>query len=121
MAKDQKEFAHLSEVNPDFAPLIPGVNAAFAKIWRYGDMTEFRENWTKTRSSYPEFVPSEGFQITRRMIPARDGCELEIRIWKPVATVKEKLPLLFVLHGGGILHLLLLEWIGLNHRRICCR
>lgn len=104
MAQDQRQrqFAHMSEVNTDFAPLIPGVNAAFENIWRYSDMTEFRGNWTKTRGSYPEFVPSDGFEITQRTIPARDGTELEIRIWKPTTQAEEKLPLLFVLHGGGI-------------------
>lgn len=110
MIEGQKKFAHLSEVNPDFAPLIPGVNKAFEQIWQYDDMGEFRGNWTKTRSSYPSFVPSEGFDITHRMIPTRDGTELEIRIWKPTAPTERNLPLLFVLHGGGISSLQSLKW-----------
>lgn len=65
-------------------------------------MTEFRGNWTTTRGTYPEFVPTEGFDITHQMVPIPGGVELEIRIWKPQdAKVGEKLPLLFVLHGGG--------------------
>lgn len=120
MAEGIKQFAHLSEVNPDFAPLIPGVNTAFEKIWQYSDMTEFRGNWTNTRSSYPNFVPSDGFQLTHRMIPAHDGTELEIRIWKPTSPAKEELPLLFVLHGGGISpHYTSRPMILIRHR-LCC-
>jgi len=120
MIEGQKQFAHLSEVNPDFAPLIPGVNIAFEKIWQYRDMTEFRGNWTKTRSSYPDFVPSEGFEITHRKIPARDGTEVEIRIWRPTTPTEQKLPLLFVLHGGGTFCSLFLNIEILIDCRICC-
>lgn len=106
MVQGQQQFAHLSEVNPDFAPLIPRVNAAFEQIWRFSDMTEFRAKWTKTRGTYPEFVPQEGFEITHQIFQSHDGAEQEIRIWKPTAQAEEKLPLLFVLHGGGILYTL---------------
>lgn len=102
MTAAPKKNAHLSEVNPDFAPLIPGVNAAFEQIWTYSDMTEFRGNWTKTRGTYPANVPTTGFNITHQNIPTRDGTEVEIRIYKPESAKEdEKLPFLFVLHGGG--------------------
>lgn len=103
MFNNERKYAHLSNINKDFEPLIPAVNIAFEKIWQYSDINEFRENWTRTRSSYPDFVPLEGLEVSHRTFPARDTTELEIRIWRPVATKGEKLPLLFVLHGGGML------------------
>lgn len=94
--------AWLSEVNPEFAPLIPGVNEAFKKIWTYSDMTEFRGNWTTTRATYADYVPTTGFDVTHQMVPTSDGTEVEIRILKPEGAGNELLPLLFVLHGGGV-------------------
>lgn len=96
-----RNYAHLSEVNEDFAKLIPGVNKAFETIWTYETIDEFRGNWTKTRGSYPDYVPSDGFEIRHEMIPVSDGSEVELRIYRPNGSGKEKLPLLFVLHGGG--------------------
>ncbi|KAF2802323.1 uncharacterized protein BDZ99DRAFT_483051 [Mytilinidion resinicola] len=95
------QYAHLSTVNPDFAPLIPGVNAAFKKIWTYTTMDEFRGNWGGTRASYSACVPVDGFSITHEMIPTRDGTEVELRVWRPESNIDEVLPLLFVCHGGG--------------------
>ena len=103
MITDQKN-EWLSQVNSDFAPLIPAVNKAFKEIWTYNDITEFRGNWTKTRSSYPDYVPSEGFDYTHQMVPTSDGTEVEIRLYKPKDVREDRLPLLFVLHGGGTKH-----------------
>ena len=91
----------MSDVDPEFAPLIPGVNEAFKQIWTYNDMAEFRGNWTKTRASYADYIPSEGFTTTHRMIPTSDGSQVEIRVYRPQMSADEVLPLLFVLHGGG--------------------
>jgi hypothetical protein len=118
--KSQTQNAHLSEINQDFAPLVPSVNKAFEKIWTYKDMTEFRGNWTTTRGTYPAFVPTEGFDITHQMVPIPGGLELEIRIWKPQdAKAGEKLPLLYVLHGGGKDSTSLARQL-LIMARICC-
>lgn len=119
--KSQTQNAHLSKMNEDFAPLVPGVNKAFEKIWTYKDMTEFRGNWTTTRGTYPAFVPTEGFDITHQMVPIPGEHELEIRIWKPQdAKAGEKLPLLYVLHGGGKDNLSLVV-LSLMMARICSR
>ncbi|KAI9743680.1 MAG: hypothetical protein M1818_002996 [Claussenomyces sp. TS43310] len=101
MAPSQRKHASLSEVDPEFAPLIPAVNQAFKEIWTFDDMTEFRSHWTKTRSTYPEYVPVDGFDLTHQMVATSDGTEIEIRVWTPTNAGSGKLPLLFVLHGGG--------------------
>ena len=101
MAPDQKKNAWMSAVNPDFAPLIPGVDAAFNQILTYKDMMEFRSNWTKTRASYADYVPSDGFNITYRNALTSDGTVLELRLSRPSTAGDQPLPLLFVLHGGG--------------------
>lgn len=101
MATPTLQNAHLSEVNPEFAPLIPSINEAFETIWTYNDMKEFRGNWTKRPANYPAYVPDQGFKTTFQQVPMSDGTEVEVRILKPEIAVGVSLPLLFVLHGGG--------------------
>lgn len=102
MGSARRKNAYLSEVNSDFAPMIPMINEAFKRIWTYHDMNDFRANWTTTRASYPECVPSEGFDIHYQMVPLSDGTKAEIRLYRPIdAESYVSLPLLFVLHGGG--------------------
>jgi acetyl esterase/lipase len=103
MVVTQTENAFLSEVNPEFAPLIPSINTAFAKLWEKSDtVEEFRARWATTRGSYPDFVPTDGFTISHQMVPTSDGTKIEIRKWTPDGKEASKLPLLFVLHGGGL-------------------
>ena len=101
MAVCQEKYKALSEVNPDFAPLIPLVNKVFGEIWTYENMEDFRGNWTKKRASYPNYVPTEGFDISHQLVHTSDGAEVEIRLYTPIGSSGHKLPLLFVLHGGG--------------------
>jgi acetyl esterase/lipase len=91
----------MSDVNPEFSPLIPGINEAFKKIWTYKDMAEFRGNWTTTRANFAPYIPLDGFSTRHLPVPVSDGAEVEIRILRPTNSESERLPLLFVLHGGG--------------------
>lgn len=104
--------AHLSEINPEFATLVPAVNDAFASIWQgvvpppaepkmATSMTDFRAAWRKSPPTYPAYVPESGFDTTHQVVPVRDGAEVEIRVYKPHDAPHRDLPLLFVLHGGG--------------------
>lgn len=81
--------------------MIPAVNKAFEAIWTYDNMEEFRGNWTKTRAAYADYVPTDGFDITHRLVPTSDGSEVDIRIYRPEGAGDRVLPLLFIMHGGG--------------------
>ncbi|OQV10567.1 hypothetical protein CLAIMM_14545 [Cladophialophora immunda] len=94
--------AWMSQVDPGFESLIPGLRETFRKIWTFEDINEFRENWSIIRGQYPTYVPSEGFDISYRTKRVRDGTPIELRVYRPSGAVQtERLPLLFVLHGGG--------------------
>lgn len=99
---EQMKYASLSAINPDFARLVPGVNEAFKQIWSYKDMNEFRGNWTKTRASYPANVPTSGFTYSNHTVKVSDGAAIDVRISRPEDAGEDSLPLLFVLHGGGM-------------------
>jgi acetyl esterase/lipase len=92
--------ASLSEVDPEFAPFIPNINAAFEKIWDFKTAAEFRSKISGARPSYPPYIPSSGFDISHQKVPVSDGNEIEIRIYRPEGT-QEKLPIFYAVHGGG--------------------
>lgn len=92
--------SHLSKINQEFAPLVPAVNEAFAKIWTFETIDEFRGNW-KRPATYPSCVPDQGFSIDHKVIQAADGANIELRVYKPSDADDYDLPLFFILHGGG--------------------
>ncbi|KAK7892964.1 hypothetical protein LTR67_007201 [Exophiala xenobiotica] len=91
----------MSDVDPDFNTLVPGINEAFKKIWTYKDMTGFRGNWTTARANFAPYIPLDGFTTRHLQVPVSDGTEVEIRILRPTNSESEHLPMFFVLHGGG--------------------
>jgi len=93
--------AYLSEVDPDFAPLIPGIDEVFKKIWTFDTAEELRGKFAGARPTYPPYVPTEGFEISHKMVPVSDGTDVEIRIYRPEG-VTDNLPVFYVCHGGGI-------------------
>jgi hypothetical protein len=96
-----KDRALLSQIHPDFAPLVPAVNENFMKIWIFETIEEFRSHWITTRASFPETVPLEGFDIETDMVVVSDGTAIEVCIHGPTRQEERILSVLFVLHGGG--------------------
>jgi acetyl esterase/lipase len=101
-----EDYAALGRVHPDFAPLVDGLNEAFARIWTPDNVAQLRKNFESSRSQIPG-IPVNGFEISHRMIPVSDGSEVEIRIYRPsaisgdTAKADRRLPLFFIAHGGG--------------------
>lgn len=91
----------LSDIHPDFAPLVPDVNKAFERIWTFETIDEFRSHWVTGRASFPDNIPTEGFTVNYETFAASDGSDVELCIYTPDAQGSGLLPLLFVLHGGG--------------------
>lgn len=102
MVTTAKKHSWMSDVDPDFAPLIPGIETAFEKIWTFNNIDEFRGNWGTTRKNYADYVPKDGFSIKHQLIRLKSGVEVEIRLSRPSSVQDDKLlPVLYVLHGGG--------------------
>jgi acetyl esterase/lipase len=100
MAIKEAKNASLSEVDPEFAPFIPGINERFEEIWKFKTAQELRDKFRGSRQSYPHSIPKEGFEITHRNVPVTDGSEVEVRIYKPEG-VTGILPVFYMIHGGG--------------------
>lgn len=104
MSTARSRYASLSQVHPDFAPLVPTLNEAFERIWTPGDIAQLRKNFKSSRSPIPG-IPNDGFAISHRMVPVSDGHDVEIRIYRPTPAHAQGLspmPLLFIAHGGGV-------------------
>lgn len=91
----------MSKIDSEFAPLVPGINDAFRKIWTFSDIDDFRSHWTITRAQLADYIPVDGYVVSHQRVPLSDGNDVEIRIYRPTDTDQEILPLLFVQHGGG--------------------
>lgn len=101
MAIIEPKNASLSEVDPEFAPFIPGINERFEEIWKFKTAQELRDKFRGSRPSYPPSIPKTGFQISHRHVPVTDGSEVEVRIYKPKG-VTGILPVFYMIHGGGM-------------------
>jgi len=100
MAKPEPKNASLSEVDPEFAPFIPGINERFEQIWKFDNAQELRDKFGGSRPFYPPYVPTSGFQVSHQNVPVTDGSEVEIRIYEP-ENKTEILPVFYMIHGGG--------------------
>ncbi|KAF9886577.1 hypothetical protein FE257_011349 [Aspergillus nanangensis] len=104
MEPSRSQYASLGDVHSDFAPFIPSLNKIFKRIWTPDDVNQLRCNFQSSRSQISG-VPTEGFEITHRMISISDGASIELRIYRPTIAAhgqdNSRRPLLFVAHGGG--------------------
>lgn len=93
-----------AELDPGFAQVKSAVDGAIAGIWATGNWDAFRKAWL-TPVPVPEDCPQPGRDIeqTTRMIPVRDGAEIEIQISKKVGDPVPAGGKVLVLrtHGGG--------------------
>lgn len=92
------KYAHLSQIDPAFAPLQKECDATFKALWSL-PMDEFCTAWKTLPPALPEDVPLD-LDITRQMVPVRDGTAIEIQVYK-AQTVPDHALLFFVAHGGG--------------------
>jgi acetyl esterase/lipase len=110
MTATEPRNAPLGVVQPDFAPFVSRINEIFRRIWTPDDIDKLRRSFQSSRSAIPG-VPCKGFEISHRTIQVSDGSDVELRIYRPTAIVSgqhaeggqdaQRLPLLFVAHGGG--------------------
>ncbi|KAL5090091.1 hypothetical protein Trisim1_004616 [Trichoderma cf. simile WF8] len=96
------KFGHFSELDPEYAKLRPMLNSMMEGLWQpETSLEDFRKAWLNSPPA-PEGCPVEGKDVLTetRMIPTRDGAEIEIKLY----TAKNKRPgsaLVVRYHGGG--------------------
>ena len=98
IAAPGQKYGHLSEVDPEFAPLREACDEQFKALWAL-PLEQFRTEWKNAPVVLPEDAPTD-LSITRQMVPVRDGTNVEIKIYK-AKDVPENALLYFVAHGGG--------------------
>ncbi|KAL6689777.1 esterase [Trichoderma pleuroticola] len=96
------KFGHFSELDPEYAKLRPMLNSMMEGLWQpETSLEDFRKEWLNNPSA-PEGCPIEGKDVLTetRMIPTRDGAEIEIKLY----VAKNKRPgsaMVLRYHGGG--------------------
>ena len=94
------KYAHLSEPDPEVAPLLPELTQLFNETWKL-PIKEVRARRASQKLQLSPDVPTE-LDTAHHKVPVSDGSEIEIRVYNPKNSSKNKLPLFFVTHGGGI-------------------
>jgi acetyl esterase/lipase len=92
---------HLSKIDPAFASMKDAAEAAVAGLWQYTDWPSFRAAWS-VPPLLPDYCPKPDKDVltSTRMVPVRDGAEVEIKIYKS-PNVERNAALVFKMHGGG--------------------
>lgn len=100
--KPLPKFGHFSELDLEYAKLRLVMNTMMEDLWQpETSLEDFRKAWLNDTPS-PENCPIEGKDVLTetRMIPTRDGAEIEIKLY----TAKNKRPgsaIVIRYHGGG--------------------
>ncbi|KAJ2903014.1 hypothetical protein MKZ38_010520 [Zalerion maritima] len=103
--KPGSKNGHLSELDPEFAKVKPGVDAGLGAMWAE-DLTiqQFKDAWMAP-SYVPSGFPEEGKDVvvTHKMVKVRDGADVEVRVYTPAIASgsNTKLPFAYRMHGGG--------------------
>lgn len=94
------EYAHLSDIDPDFTPLREGLDKATERIWSL-PLEEFRAEFKNECTPLTGFtVPESDISIAHQTVVVRDGAEIGIRIYKR-EDASEMSSLFLAAHGGG--------------------
>lgn len=95
---------HLSEIDPEFATMLPAVEDAMAGLWAFSEWAPFRQAWLAP-GPLPEGCPEEGRDVVTevRRVPVRDGAEVEIKVYRRIGGGGGGGGAVLVLktHGGG--------------------
>jgi hypothetical protein len=91
-----------SELDPAFAEVKAGADAAVAGLWDASDWTAFRALWA-AQAPLPDDCPQPGKDVSEeyRVFPARDGADVGLKIMRPTGRPKGADMLVLRIHGGG--------------------
>lgn len=95
------EYGHLSEIDPEFAPLRAELDKNFAVLWSL-PLDEFKTAWLTAPLVLPDGapMPDQDYEVADQQIPMRDGAEVELRVYRPMKRT-ENATLVLKAHGGG--------------------
>lgn len=95
------KYGHLSKIAPEFVPIQAELDVSSKVLWEL-PLNEFKLAWKSLPPILAEDDPVIGrdIQITHQLVPARDGTNIEIRIYKPL-NPQVRAPLFLNAHGGG--------------------
>jgi hypothetical protein len=104
LLKPKPKYGHLSDIDPEFAPLKELADQNFAALWAL-PLEEFKATWLSAPVPLPSNAPVPGtdYLVSDRTVPVRDGTEIGIRVYKPMSAKNSVTRTVLVLkaHGGG--------------------
>lgn len=95
------KYAHLSEIDPEFAKLKDEADKNFAALWSL-PLDEFKAAWLSAPVAFPDNAPQPGldYAVLEQVAPVSDGTKVGIRIYKPLKC-EGRATLVLKAHGGG--------------------
>ncbi|EXJ84559.1 hypothetical protein A1O3_05228 [Capronia epimyces CBS 606.96] len=95
------KYGHLSEIDPDFAPLKEEADKNFAALWSL-PLDEFKAAWLTAPVALPNNAPQPGqeYSVVDQEAPVRDGSRIGLRVYKPLDPPTNAV-LVLKAHGGG--------------------
>ena len=101
VAQPKPKYGHLSEIDPEFAPLREETDKNFAVLWSL-PIDEFKAAWLSAPVLLPEDAPQPGkdYLVSDQQVPVRDGTNVGVRFYKPIKPVNDAV-LVLKAHGGG--------------------
>lgn len=95
------KYGHLSEIDPEFAPLQAQVDEMFTKLWSL-PLDEFKAGWLNAPVNLPENAPKpdEDYVVEYKESTVRDGAKIGLKIYRPLKPASKAL-LVLKAHGGG--------------------
>ncbi|KAK5991571.1 Esterase LipI [Cladobotryum mycophilum] len=106
--KPLPKYGHLSTIAPEFEAIKSTVDEALAEIWSAEDVKGLRLRRGNSDAIIPPGGPDRAKEVISEFIriPARDGHQIELKLYKS-PTVQKDATLLLYMHGGG--------WVMGNH------
>jgi acetyl esterase/lipase len=101
MAIKKPKNASLSEVDPEFAPFIPGINERFEEIWRFKTAQELRDKVQRFEAFISTIYSKNRLPDFTQPCSVTNGSVVEVRVYRPEG-VTSVLPVFYMIQGGGM-------------------
>jgi acetyl esterase/lipase len=92
------EYAHYSNIDPEFAKIKDVTDATFGPLWSL-PLDQMKFEIAKAPPALGDYVPDD-INMHHEAVAVRDGAEIDVKIYKS-KTVSPKASLFLVSHGGG--------------------
>ncbi|KAK7923442.1 hypothetical protein PG985_007513 [Apiospora marii] len=96
------KHGHLTRHHEEYAAVRPAIDLMYDRIWALPDFDAFRQVGRGADAAVPHGGPDRARDVVTEVLrfPARDGCGVELKVYKS-PKVREGAGLMLRMHGGG--------------------